>query len=95
MRSRYTAFAIGDAVHLEATWHPSTRPSDIDLDDGVRWQHLEILATDAGAEGDRRGTVEFRAHFRDADGAAGSLHERSRFIHRRDRWWYLDGDVDR
>ncbi|HEX8496958.1 MAG TPA: YchJ family metal-binding protein, partial [Actinomycetales bacterium] len=27
MRSRFSAFAVGDAAYLGATWHPSTRPS--------------------------------------------------------------------
>ena len=27
MRSRYSAFAVGDAAYLLATWHPSTRPA--------------------------------------------------------------------
>lgn len=93
MRSRYTAFSLGDAVHVDATWHPSTRPADVDLDDGVRWQRLEIVGTSAGAERAGEGVVEFRAHFRDAAGATGVLHERSRFVHQRDRWWYLAGDV--
>ena len=26
MRSRYTAFVVGDAAYLSATWHPGTRP---------------------------------------------------------------------
>lgn len=93
MRSRYTAFAVGDAVHVAATWHPSTRPADLDLDDDISWQRLEIVDTEAGAEGDRRGIVEFRAHHRDSGGSVAVLHERSRFVHQRDRWWYVSGEV--
>ena len=26
MRSRYSAFAVGDAAYLLRTWHPSDRP---------------------------------------------------------------------
>ena len=33
MRSRFTAFSIKDAAYLLETWHPSTRPAEIDLDD--------------------------------------------------------------
>jgi len=95
MRSRYTAFALGDAAHVAATWHPSTRPERVELDDGTRWRGLEIVATDAGTADDRRGEVEFRAHFIDPDRTRGVLHERSRFIRQRERWWYLDGDVGR
>ncbi|MGV9192866.1 YchJ family protein [Microbacterium sp. MC2] len=94
MRSRYTAFAIGDAAHVAATWHPSTRPEPLDLDGDIRWQALEILSTEAGGPEDDRGVVEFRAHHRDAEGRLGSLHERSRFRRQRGRWWYVDGVVD-
>lgn len=93
MRSRYTAFALRDAEHLGATWHPSTRPADLSLDDGTRWRGLEILRTEAGGRGDRRGIVEFRARWVDDSGARGILHETSRFIFQRERWWYLDGEI--
>ena len=94
MRSRFTAFALGDAGYLQATWHPSTSPERLDLDDTIRWERLEILATTGGGEGDERGTVEFRAHWRDeADGHAGDLHETSRFRRAGERWWYVDGDT--
>ena len=32
MRSRYSAFAVGDAGYLLRTWHPSRRPADLALD---------------------------------------------------------------
>ena len=33
MRSRYTAFAVGDVDHLWRTWHPRTRPAELTLDE--------------------------------------------------------------
>ena len=51
MRSRYAAFAVGDADYLLATWHPSTRPADLDLDDDVTWRRLDVVATSAGGPG--------------------------------------------
>lgn len=93
MRSRYTAFALGDTAHLRATWHPSTAPERLDLDAASRWEGLEIIATTGGPD-DRRGTVEFRARWRDADtGRRGVLHEVSRFRLAAGRWYYLDGEV--
>lgn len=90
MRSRFTAFAIGDAAHLLRTWHPSSRPAELDLDDDVRWLRLDILRTERGGPFDGDGIVEFEAFYRE-DGARGSLRERSRFI-REDRvWFYVDG----
>ena len=94
MRSRYTAFAVGDAGYLLATWHPDTRPGDLALDDAVRWTGLEILATSGGRLLAAEGTVEFRASYRTvgrAGSRTGSQHERSRFVRVDGRWRYLDG----
>ena len=92
MRSRYTAFAVGDADYLSATWHPGTRPADTDLDEETRWIALEIVATERGGPFDRDGEVEFRASYR-SDGERGVLHERSRFLRVGSRWFYVDGDA--
>lgn len=90
MRSRYSAFAIGDARYLLASWHPSTRPAELELDTDVRWFRLDILTTDRGGMLDTEGTVEFRAHYR-AGGSTDSQHEISRFRRVDRRWTYLDG----
>jgi SEC-C motif-containing protein len=90
MRSRYSAFALGLPEYLRATWHPTTRPRDLDLDPGVHWTGLDILATSGGSLLDAEGTVEFRAHYV-AAGAAGAQHERSRFVRDAGAWRYLDG----
>ncbi len=90
MRSRYAAFAVGDASYLLATWHPATRPTSLDLDDGVRWTGLEVLAAEAGEPGDRRGVVEFRATFVE-DGRERALHEVSRFRRDGEGWQYVRG----
>ncbi len=93
MRSRYTAFALGDEAHLLRSWHPSTRPASLQLVSGQRWTGLEILATLAGDLLDQEGEVEFRAHF-DRRGRPGVLHELSRFVRDDEgRWVYL-GAVD-
>ncbi|MRX42373.1 YchJ family protein [Agromyces kandeliae] len=88
MRSRYTAFVVGDAAYLLATWHPSTRPERLDLDPELRWRSLEIVRTERGGPLDREGVVEFAARY--AHGAErGVQRESSRFV-REDRWRYLD-----
>lgn len=92
MRSRFAAFRDGDAAWLLHTWHPSTRPRDLDLDDNPIWRGLQIVDTVAGGEGDDRGIVEFRASYRLVGGGVGVLHERSRFVREGGRWFYLDGD---
>ena len=90
MRSRYSAFALGLAPYLLGTWHPSTRPRVLSLDDDVRWRRLQIVDTARGGPEDAEGVVEFRAAFR-ADDRAQVLHERSRFSRDRGRWAYVDG----
>jgi SEC-C motif-containing protein len=90
MRSRYSAFVLGDAGYLLATWHPTTRPRTLRLDPAVRWTGLDVLATDGGSLLAAEGTVEFRAHYL-VSGVPGAQHERSRFARDDGRWSYLDG----
>lgn len=88
MRSRYAAFAVGDAPYLLDTWHPSTRPSRVRLDDRRRWTGLDVLAVDRGGLLDDAGEVEFVAHHV-TDGVPGSQGERSRFVRHDGRWTYV------
>ena len=93
MRSRFRAFALGNPEYLLASWHPSTRPRDLELDATITWRRLQIVDTEAGGPDDATGVVEFRAAYQH-DGARGVLHERSRFTRTsRGQWRYLDGDV--
>jgi SEC-C motif domain protein len=84
MRSRYSAFVVGDLSYLLETWHPSTRPRTLELDADIRWYRLDIIATERGGPFDRDGTVEFEAHYR-----GGSQRERSRFVRESGRWLYV------
>ena len=98
MRSRYSAFALGEVEHLLRT-QPSEEPEAerrralLETCRQVRWQRLEILATEAGGATDRIGTVTFRAHYRQG-GVRGVLQERSRFGRRGNvlagDWLYLE-----
>ncbi|MEJ3404728.1 YchJ family protein [Rathayibacter sp. YIM 133350] len=88
MRSRFSAFAGGDAAYLLATWHPSTRPHDLELDAAQRWYRLDILDTAQGGPLANTGSVEFIAYYRGEQ--RGRLHERSRFVRLEGRWLYLD-----
>nr|WP_243850536.1 YchJ family metal-binding protein [Modestobacter marinus] len=90
MRSRYSAYAVGDAGYLLRTWHSTTRPRTLDLEPAVRWTGLEVLATSGGTLLAPEGTVEFRAHHR-AGGVRGAQHERSRFTREDGQWRYVDG----
>ena len=90
MRSRYSAFAVGDARYLLATLHPTTRPAELELDEDVRWTGLDVLATTGGSLLAAEGTVEFRASYV-RDGRSGAQHENSRFVRDGGQWRYLDG----
>lgn len=95
MRSRYSAFALGHADYLLATWHPGTRPSEMDLIDvDSAWTGLEVSATEAGQAWDTTGVVTFAASYA-TPGGAGVLRERSRFVLEGGRWYYLDGVTTR
>lgn len=89
MRSRYAAFAVGDAGYLLRTWHPSTRPATLDLDPGLVWRRLEVVGRTAGGLLDDTGTVEFVAHYAE-HGARGSMREHSRFVREHGQWLYVD-----
>jgi SEC-C motif-containing protein len=89
MRSRYSAFVLGRRDYLLATWHASTRPSDLTLDPAAKWLGLKVRSQrllDAD-----HAEVEFVARYREG-GRAVRLHERSRFVRESGRWFYVDGD---
>jgi SEC-C motif-containing protein len=88
MRSRYSAFAIGDADYLLRTWHPSGRPRTLSLDPALRWTRLAVLQTRDGGLFDATGTVQFRAMYVQ-HGQRGVLAETSRFVRHDRHWTYL------
>ncbi len=88
MRSRFSAFHVHDEAYLLRTWHPSTRPADVDFDRALEWVRLEILGTTGGSFLDDQGTVRFRAHYREA-GRPGVMEEASRFVAQDGAWLYV------
>ncbi len=90
MRSRFSAFALGEEAYLLRTWHPSTRPDHLELDAQLRWYRLDVTSTSRGGPFDDAGTVEFTAYYRSPEGA-GTQHEVSRFVREGGAWSYLDG----
>ena len=90
MRSRYSAFVLGDVPYLLATWHSSQRPAELTLEAGAKWLGLDIRQH--RVTGDQTAEVEFVARFR-VGGKAVRQHERSRFVREDGRWFYVDGDV--
>lgn len=89
MRSRYSAFALGDTAHLLRTWHPDTRPARIDPDPHTTWTGLTIHATTGGTPFHTEATVDFTAAYTTA-GQPGQQRENSRFRRHNGAWTYLD-----
>ncbi len=93
MRSRYSAYVLGDTAYLRATWHPCTRPESLDLaseSPKPKWLGLDVKGHTA-IDPDHA-TVEFVARYK-INGRAFRMHEVSRFLREDGRWLYVDGDV--
>ena len=93
MRSRYSAFVVGDIEYLRLSWHSATCPDDLALSSDQRWSGLQILDVVDGGMLDHHGEVKFVATYALPGEMAGArtLHERSRFERENNRWVYLDG----
>ncbi len=89
MRSRYSAYVLGNTAYLLKTWAPQTRPQQLDLTTPPqpRWLGLRLLRQ---VEQDDQAEVEFVARFR-MGGRIRVLHEVSRFVRVDGCWLYVDG----
>ena len=94
MRSRYTAYVMGNAQYLFKTWHKSTRPTLKALKSfgAQNLIGLKIIATQAGGESDNKGMVEFIAtsHSPTLVGIFDQHKEKSLFARVNNRWVYID-----
>lgn len=86
MRSRYTAYTLGDMAYVANTWHASTRPADIMPEPLTQWLGLEVKSHHT--EGDTA-EVSFVARYRIA-GKGQRMTERSCFVREGGQWWYVD-----
>ena len=89
MRSRYSAFVLSRRDYLLATWHASTRPTNLTLDPAAKWLGLDVRSHTT--QDTDHAKVEFVARYREG-GRAVRLRERSRFVRESGRWFYIDGD---
>ncbi len=92
MRARYSAYVRHDAAYLLASWHPSTRPAQLGLDEapGARtaWLGLEVQRHET--TGSDSAEVVFVARYRIGGGRAVRMVEHSRFVREDGCWYYLD-----
>ena len=103
MRSRYTAYSLGQVDYLIATWQSKggqmrDRVSLLPSTQQTRWLSLTIVKIQKGQVQDKQGVVEFVALYQTIgqntqdSAAVQQLHERSRFIQTKGQWLYVDGD---
>lgn len=105
MRSRFTAFAIGSMnsenqkffeQYLLQTWHPKTRPAEMQLDTSIEWINLKIKGRKDGKKRHHKGMVHFSAEFQDKLNPknTGTLEEMSQFEKdSKGGWLYVEGEV--
>lgn len=102
MRSRYSAFAKGDAAYLLAT---RVTEGDVEDPEGpedpaelgrwaktVSWLGLEVREVIASAD-PNEGFVAFTARYLEGEWLV-TLAERSRFLRREGRWAYVEGQPE-
>ena len=88
MRSRYSAFVLGEIEYLI---YSDTRSTQADKEElsafskGVEWIGLDIVNADED-------TVEFKAYY-NAGGSTHLLHEKSRFVQVEGVWKYDTGKL--
>lgn len=94
MRSRYSAYVLGDMDHVDRTFAPEVR-NDFDRAEAERtakdteWLGLEVIRS--SEEGDQ-GVVEFSFRFR-YNGQELTQHEVSTFRRDAGRWLYVDSKI--
>ena len=94
MRSRYSAYVLEREDYLLRTWHGTTRPAQLGLQDAgpVKWLGLKILRCAASGANEREAIVEFVARYQ-VNGRAERLEEISRFVCEAGQWLYVDGQI--
>jgi len=94
MRSRFTAYAIQNTDYLLSSWHPKTRPENLDAvkEQTSSWLHLKIYFTNKGSTSDQTGTVAFIATYTD-NNKQYHLCEKSYFEQIENKWYYHNGDI--
>jgi SEC-C motif-containing protein len=93
MRSRFTAYALGEVDYLVATHDPAHLPDRAQIAAWARRARFTALDVDEVVDGgpdDDTGIVEFSADFVE-EGRKQEHRERSRFKRIDGRWYYVDG----
>jgi SEC-C motif-containing protein len=92
MRSRYTAYVLGNEPYLLTTWHLTTRPVALQLDEEPRPRWIGLTVNRHDTQDADHAIVEFVARYK-INGRAFKLHETSRFVREDGYWFYVEGDT--
>lgn len=92
MRSRYSAYVLGDADYLLRSWHASTRPASLSFDGPAAQQPvwLGLQVKSHVVTGPDSADVVFIAKYRIGGGSVVRMREHSRFLREHGHWYYLD-----
>ena len=97
MRSRFTAYALGEIDYIVATHDPEAA-DQVDREHAEQWSKqstwhgIEVLSTEAGEADDDQGEVEFIARY-EVRGKRFSHHERAQFRKHKGHWTFVDGTM--
>ncbi len=97
MRARYSAYVTEQIPFLKAS---ATKAIQEEFDEeasrnwsrAAEWHGLEIVRTEGGQPGDKKGLVEFRAIYT-ANNELCNHHEVSTFVKEADGWQFEDGQL--
>lgn len=97
MRSRYTAYALKNYDYIEQTMRGKAlksfnKKATQSSEQPVVWEKLEVISAPEVSPAAEEGYVEFIAYYL-LNGELHSLYERSRFVKRKERWYYIDGKM--
>jgi SEC-C motif domain protein len=98
MRSRYTAFTLGDLDYIESTIteHASQLFNRVDMErslPGTDWLGLEVRGTTGGQENDDTGTVNFVFQYRTKNRTFSQV-EIASFRRIDGAWFYDDSEIN-
>lgn len=95
MRSRYTAFTMGNIDYLQQSWSKETVDTSAKAKEdlkqwtkSVNWVKLEVINHSLGKENDTNGTVKFKAFYYE-NGELECIHENSFFKRENEHWVYV------
>lgn len=91
MKSRYSAYALNQYKYILSTAHETkdTIESVKDFSQNTIFEKLYILEN---IEGDTESFITFRATLFSNDRDI-SFTEKSKFVKRNDKWFYVDGEI--